>query len=85
MFSVYILINKNGDRTYTGYTSDLRSRLLAHNNGEVRSSKSHRPYFLLHVEEVATKKEAKEKELYFKSTTGRKRLREFVALWKNKK
>ena len=65
MYYVYILISKDGKRTYTGFTSDLEKRLSAHNNGEVKSSKSFRPYEILHIEEFSTSSEAKQRELFY--------------------
>jgi putative endonuclease len=80
-FYTYVLISKDGKRTYTGYTSDFKKRLDAHNNGEVVSSKRFRPYELLHKEEFDNKREARTRELFFKSSTGRRRLKSIIDNW----
>ena len=62
MYYVYILISKDGKRTYTGCTNNLKQRLSEHNLGKVRSSKPYLPYEVLHSEQFATLKEARRKE-----------------------
>ena len=82
MYYTYILISKSGKRTYTGSTSNLQRRIIEHNRGKVKSSKHFRPYDLLQVEEFNTQKEAKEKELFYKSTIGRRKLRQIIEKWR---
>jgi len=50
--------------------SDLR--LKRHNSGQVRSTKSKRPWVIHYTEEFATKSEAFRREMFFKSFDGRK-------------
>ena len=82
MYYTYILISKSGKRTYTGSTSNLQRRIIEHNRVRVKSSKHFRPYDLLQVEEFNTQKEAKEKELFYKSTIGRRKLRQIIEKWR---
>jgi putative endonuclease len=44
MFFVYILKSEHFDVLYVGQTNDIHARLLRHNNGEVNSTKSKRPW-----------------------------------------
>lgn len=81
-YYAYVLISKDGKRTYTGHTENFKKRLKEHNAGEVKSSKQFRPYEILVLESFKTLKEAKEKELFYKSSTGRYRLRKIVMIWK---
>ena len=83
MFYAYILINQDGKRTYTGHTSDWEKRLIEHNRGEVVSSKNYRPYEILYFESFGNLKDAKARELFYKSSLGRYHLKKIVAQWKN--
>lgn len=77
MYYVYILQSQKDKKTYTGYTENLTARLQKHNSGQVTSTKYRRPLKLLFSEEFETAQEAKQRELWFKSTGGRKKLKEF--------
>lgn len=81
MFYVYILISENGKRTYTGSTVNLQGRLKCHNEGKVKSSKAYRPYELLYCEEWGTEREAMRREAFYKSTNGRRKIKEYFNLW----
>ncbi len=79
MYSVYILLNSSRTRTYTGVAADVEERLKKHNDGQVPASRPYRPYDIIHVETFLTLKEARQKERFYKSTTGRRRLREIIS------
>ena len=85
MFYLYILINQNGLKTYTGVTDNLDRRIQEHNKGKVKSSEPYTPYELLHSECFVSLGEVMEREKFYKSTTGRRKLRNFVILWKQTK
>jgi putative endonuclease len=76
MFTVYILKSEVTHKHYYGHTKDLLQRLKAHNSGKVRSTKSGRPWKVIHQEEFPTKSEAYQRELFFKSIDGYNFLRE---------
>ena len=76
MYHVYILLNAAKTRTYTGVADDVNKRLAEHNTGRVKSSFPYRPYRIIHTESFETLKEARQKEKFYKSTTGRRRLKE---------
>ena len=78
MYYVYILINGTKTRTYTGVTRDVSKRLTEHNSGQVKSSRSYRPYKVVHIEGFKTLSEARQKEKFYKSTTGRRKLKEMI-------
>ena len=67
------------------HSISLERRLLEHNQGKVKSSKPYRPYEVLHQEELKSLVEAKNRENFYKSTSGRKFLRNFVKKWKESK
>jgi len=75
---VYILLNEAKTRTYTGVTDDVKKRLREHNEGKVTSSRPYRPYRVICTEEFKTLSEARQKERFYKSTTGRRRLKEML-------
>lgn len=77
MYCVYILQSRKDKKTYTGYTKDIVVRLQKHNSGQVASTKHRRPLKLLFSEEFETVQEAKRRELWWKSSSGRKKLKEF--------
>ncbi len=76
MYYVYILCNEKRRRTYTGVAKDVNKRLVKHNSGSVKSSSPYLPYKVIHTESFETLKEARQKERFYKSTTGRRRLKE---------
>lgn len=73
MFYVYILRSKKKlDQLYIGYTTNLKERLKRHNEGLVQSTKPYYPWRLVFYEAYQSKKDAKRREQYFKTTKGRK-------------
>jgi len=77
MYKVYILQSLKDKKTYTGYTSNLENRLVYHNSGRVKATKYRRPLKVLFAEDFNTAKEAKSRELWWKSKSGRIKLKEF--------
>ena len=82
MYYTYILISEDGARTYTGVTSDIDRRLKEHNSGKEKSTRPHLPYKVLYVESHETMTSARRKEVYFKSTSGRREIRQFLINYK---
>jgi len=78
MYYLYILLNESRTRTYTGVADDVEKRLKEHNAGRVKSSCPYRPYTIVHTESFTTLREARQKEAFYKSTTGRRRLKRMI-------
>lgn len=76
MYYLYILLNETKTRTYTGATKDVEKRTKEHNSGKVRSSRPYRPYRILYTEVFETLREARHAEQFYKSSTGRRRLKQ---------
>ena len=76
MYTVYILISKKDKRTYVGYTNNIERRLKEHNSGRVSATKNRSPFEIFYTEEFETVKEARERELWWKSSSGRRKLKE---------
>lgn len=82
MFYNYVLQSKKERELYIGYTTDLKKRLLEHNQGLNLSTKRYRPWGIIYYEACLNKSDAKRREGYLKTTQGRRllkiRLREFL-------
>ena len=79
MYKVYILQSLKDKRTYVGYTKDFEERLKKHNSGQVRSTKYRTPFKILFTESFDNIKDAKSRELWWKSKTGRNKLKEYFS------
>jgi len=64
---VYILISEKDHKLYVGCTSNLQTRLSAHNKGLVTATKNRRPLFIIYSEEFKDADEAYKREKYLKS------------------
>lgn len=71
----YIIQSKKDKKWYTGYTNDLRKRILKHNLGKVYSTENRRPFKLIYCEMCLNKKDAKAREKYLKSGMGKRHIR----------
>jgi len=81
-FYVYVLISERDGLFYTGYTSDIMSRLNEHNSGKVSSTKNRKPFILIYWEGCLDQQDATRREKYLKSGNGkiyiRNRLRNYL-------
>ncbi len=75
MWYVYVLKSEKDDRHYTGMSQHVEERLIAHNQGKVRSTRSRRPFQLIYQEKVGSRSEARQRERYLKSAAGREMLK----------
>ena len=76
MFYPYILKSLRDGSYYYGSTKDIDQRLREHNSGKVRYTKGHLPYAIHYFETFSSRKEANEREKFFKSIEGYKWLKE---------
>lgn len=73
MYTAYVLYSPSFNKIYIGYTSDIKNRLLSHNElGTKGYTLRYRPWVIAHTEEFETKSEALKREKQLKSTRGRK-------------
>ena len=75
MFYVYAIKSLSRNYIYVGLTNNLERRILQHNNGENRTTKSYTPFVLIHLEKFETRIEARTKEKYLKSGIGKELLK----------
>jgi putative endonuclease len=78
MYFVYIIKSLKDGRLYKGMTVDLERRILEHNIGKTKSTRAFRPWELVHFEIFDNKSIARERELFFRSGTGREFLKKIL-------
>jgi len=72
LYFVYVLKSFKDGMFYTGFTSNLKKRILEHNTGEVKSTINRRPLKLIYFEASLNKKDALHRESYLKTTYGKR-------------
>lgn len=78
-FVVYILYSEQFGKTYVGFTANLLERFKSHNDLSHKGyTKKFRPWIVVHVEFFPTKSEALQREKYYKSGVGRKKIFEII-------
>jgi putative endonuclease len=75
-YFVYILRSCLDGKFYTGYTSDIRKRLIEHNSGKVNSTKKRIPFELVYFEYSLNLNDALHREKYLKTTYGKRYIRQ---------
>jgi putative endonuclease len=79
---VYVLRSTKDGQFYVGLTRNLRAGLLAHNNGQVTSTKRRVPLELIYWEGCLNESDAARREKYLKSAWGKRyikgRLRQYL-------
>ena len=72
MFFVNVLYSDGFDRYYVGLSENVDKRLKEHNEGQNKSTKPYIPWRVVHLEEYKTRNEARTREKYLKSASGRR-------------
>jgi putative endonuclease len=72
MFFVYVLYSDGFDKYYVGLSENVDKRLKEHNEGQNKSTKPYIPWRVVHLEEYKTRNEARTREKYLKSASGRR-------------
>ena len=75
MYYVYVLKSIYCGNLYKGFCTDLEKRLSEHNAGKTKSTKPFIPWEIVYYENFETVHEAISREKYFKSSAGRKYLK----------
>lgn len=75
MHYVYVLRSGRDDNLYTGYTTDLRRRMSEHATGKACSTRDRRPLQLIYYEAYLLAEDAKARELFLKSGSGKRFIR----------
>ena len=72
MSFVYILKSINNEKFYVGSTTDIKRRILEHNRGCTVYTKRYMPWKIIYTENYVNLSEARKREKYLKSASGRK-------------
>ena len=74
-YYVYILRSEEaGGRFYSGLTHDVPARLKEHNSGKSKFTSGFVPWRLIHFESFETRVAARNREKYFKTGAGRRKM-----------
>lgn len=77
-YYIYVIQSIQHYDLYVGYTTDLKERLKRHNGGFNISTKSHRPWQLIHYEAYRNEEDAKRREKYLKTSQGSRLLKRML-------
>ena len=87
MFYVYVLQSEKNGELYTGFTSNLKRRLVEHNQKLNFSTKRYVPWKLIYYEACSEENDARRREKYLKTTQGSRLLKRRIKdyLYKHRK
>ena len=74
-YCVYVLFSQKDHLLYIGFTTNLEQRLRYHNDGKAKSTSPRRPLMLIFCEHYLFEMDARKREMYFKTTPGKKALK----------
>jgi len=77
-FFIYIIYSKSRDKYYIGYTHDLNLRLIHHNDGWIKSTKSGIPWKLVYSEKFESRSQAMKREKEIKRMKSRKYIESLI-------
>ncbi len=75
MYYIYLLESQKDKSWYIGYSADLKQRFESHNNGQNAATKSKLPWKLIYYEAYDNRLDAKKREVFLKSGSGRRFLK----------
>ena len=82
MFYTYVLQSEKNKEVYIGFTSNLKHRLLEHNQELNFSTKRYMPWKLVYYEACLEESDARRREKYLKTTQGgrmlKRRIKDFL-------
>ena len=70
-YYTYVLVSGIDNSFYTGWTNNLKERVIKHNKGLVQATKNRRPFKLIYFEACLSKENAIAREKQLKSGFGR--------------
>jgi putative endonuclease len=77
-FYVYAIFSQVDNRIYVGMSQNVSGRIQQHNAGKVTSTKHFVPWVLFFSQLAGNTTEARKLEKYFKSTSGKRKLRKIL-------
>lgn len=83
-YCVYILFSEKDHLLYIGFSANLEKRIETHNAGGSKSTATRRPLQLIFCEFYLFEEDARKREMYFKTTMGKKAIKLMLAGTLNK-
>jgi len=77
-YYVYIIESIKNNVLYIGFTNNLKNRLQEHNRGLNFSTKTQKPWRLIHFEAYLNEEDAKRREGYLKTNQGSRLLKRML-------
>jgi putative endonuclease len=74
-YCIYILFSEKDHLLYIGFTSNIQKRIENHNAGLTKSTAWRRPLQLVFCEYYLFEPDARKREMYFKTTAGKKAIK----------
>ena len=78
MYSVYVLHSKKENKLYIGFTANLKRRIEDHSKGKVNVTRNWLPLVFIYAELYTNKKDALQRERFFKTGWGRQYLNKIL-------
>ena len=78
-YCVYILFSEKDHLLYIGFSANLEKRIETHNSGGNKSTAYRRPLKLIFCEFYLFEEDARKREMYFKTTMGKKAIKLMLA------
>jgi putative endonuclease len=75
-FFIYLLINENKDKTYVGFSNNLEKRIAEHRRKKVKTTRAFGKFAYKVLEKVSDIRLARDAEKYWKSSSGRKKIKD---------
>jgi putative endonuclease len=79
MFTVYVLSSAQRNYLYVGLSNNIDRRVEEHQKGKERTTRAYRPFELVYTEKFLTRQEARDKEKYLKSGSGKEWLKAYLS------
>ena len=78
-YCVYILFSEKDHLLYIGFSANLEKRIATHNSGGNKSTAHRRPLKLVFCEFYLFEEDVRKREMYFKTTMGKKAIKLMLA------
>ena len=78
-YYVYILKSRKIEKHYIGYTNNLERRITEHNSGKSKFTRGYIPWDVVYFEECESQEETIKREKYYKSASGRRKLKKILS------
>ena len=75
MYIIYLLISEDYRSTYIGFSNNIKERVIKHQSGQVRTTRNFGKFRCFKLEGVDDIIRARQREKYWKSGAGRKKLK----------